>query len=263
MVPDRDDPELGLPDWRIADEYRFLSGMERGAFAWEWLRRGPAYRQTWDEWACITTGSYSAAERFSLAELEDPGLPAGSARPIWLAEIDGTVVLADILPIDPAPGEGIDLLEIASLVTLAVDPENREHLLLSDGVAMVRLDIARGTLLGGRMQLAYRLSGISKISEPLMTLRRLVPLILTGSIPRKLLKVERLADRWIQELRVADAIAAGATHQDIARALFGALILDRRWRSEGDAVRLRVQRLVRKAQQRLRDGAHFQWFQRR
>jgi hypothetical protein len=253
-----------MPDWRIADQYRALLAMDRRAFAWEWLRRNARYRQAWR--ASVDTHHHdrcSLAPKFGLVELEDPTLPSARARPVWRADIDTGVVVADILPVEPAPDEGIDLLAIASFVTLAVDPNDHEHLLLSDGVASVRLDIMNGTLLGGRMRLAYRLSGISQLREPLMTLRRLVALILNGRFSRTLLKSERMAARWVMELRVADAIADGASHQEIARALFGGLINERRWRSEGDAVRLRVQRLGRKAEQRLRDGAHLQWFKQR
>jgi hypothetical protein len=50
------------------------------------------------------------------------------------------------------------------------------------------------------------------------------------------------------------------SHREIARELFGALVQESGWRSESNAVRLRVQRLARKAERHLRDGAHFQWF---
>jgi hypothetical protein len=255
---EHDPREPAVPDWRIADQYRALLVTDRRAFAWEWLRRNAHYQQSWS--TTHNNDRCSLAPKFGLVKLEDPALPSAHARPVWRADIDTGVVVAEILPVAPLPEEGIDFLAIASFVTLAVDPDDHEHLLLSDGIASVRLDIVNGTLLGGRMRLSYRLSGIAQLREPLMALRRLVALVLTGRFSRTLLNSERMAARWVIELRVADAIADGASHQEIARTLFGGLIKDGRWRSEGDAVRLRAQRLARKAGKRLRDGAHLQWF---
>jgi hypothetical protein len=38
-------PVTDPPDWRNADDYAPLAGLDRPAFAWELLRRDPAYRR--------------------------------------------------------------------------------------------------------------------------------------------------------------------------------------------------------------------------
>lgn len=34
------------PDWRDADQYGYLTGLDRAGWAWEWLRRNPDYGAT-------------------------------------------------------------------------------------------------------------------------------------------------------------------------------------------------------------------------
>jgi hypothetical protein len=53
--------------------------------------------------------------------------------------------------------------------------------------------------------------------------------------------------RLVAVLRVSDALAAGATQREIARALFGAAAVERDWNDRSDALRSRLRRLVRDA----------------
>jgi hypothetical protein len=191
--------------------------------------------------------------------LEDPTQSFDRARPLWRADKDRSVLVADILDEEPTPGNGINLLAVASLVTLEIGDDEDEHLLLSDGRRSVRVDIKGGTLLGAPAMLSYRMSGVTRAQAHVAALRRLVFVILTQRLPAGNSCQERRARRWALELRVADALAAGASHQDLARALFGKLIDEPSWRDGSASARMRVRRLVRAAQRQLDDGAHFEW----
>lgn len=135
-------------DWRNESDYSDLLPLDRQSFAWEWLRRNPRYRLAWDYRRGANEDS--SPDSFGVVVMVDPSLPATIARPIWRAEVDKSVLIAEVRDADASPLEGLDLLAIASLVTLEVDRDNDEHVLLTDGKASVRLDITRGTLLGGR-----------------------------------------------------------------------------------------------------------------
>jgi hypothetical protein len=63
-------------DWRDPAHYRALRDAGRAAFAWEWLRRDPAYRQA------ALIGIPANARRFGLVRFESPELAAPDARAI-------------------------------------------------------------------------------------------------------------------------------------------------------------------------------------
>jgi hypothetical protein len=63
------------------------------------------------------------------------------------------------------------------------------------------------------------------------------------------------AARLVRWLRVADALATGASQRAIASALFGPHVGVARWRLEQASVRLQAQRLVRNARA-MADGGH-------
>jgi len=71
---------------------------------------------------------------------------------------------------------------------------------------------------------------------------------------------ERRAAQWILELRVADALLAGAAQQDVARHLFGGAVASVRRRLESEACCVRIQRLVRRARTSLVAPLEGPWF---
>lgn len=203
----------------------------------------------------------STPRRFGLERYEDPGLDHGRARPLWSASIDPKVLCAEVHNVSAPWAERVDLRVVAPLVSIAVDEEEIEHVLVSDGVWSLRLDIVNGTLIGCPASLAYRLTGLSMISESFDTLTRLVALM-AGSGPCTLRPSPRRA-RWIQELQVADAIQSGASQQEIARGIFGSAISPTGWRTKNEPYRSRTQRLMRAARQRLITPLDPIWFARR
>jgi hypothetical protein len=187
-------------------------------------------------------------------------LPAGRARPMWSADIDAGVLFARIVPEPAVRADLVDLLRIRPLVAAIIDGRDTEHLLFSDGRHALRVDIVGGTLVGAPALLAYRLAGLSRVRRPLRSLQRLLALMSDRRFATTLDPPEARAARWILELRVADALRAGASQQDIARVLYERVAAETQWRLATPAIRSRVQRLVRTA--RLRQGAHpiTDWF---
>lgn len=247
----------GPQQWYSATGYLPLENADRSVFAWEWLRRSSGYRRAWIRHEA-GLGTRRGARRFGLERFEDPALPAPIARVLWTAELDPAVIQAKVA--DPFAGEGdrIDLRLIAHLVTLYVDDDGVEHILLSDGRHGLRIDLVEGTLIGSPSSLAYALQGLSQLRGPIATLNRLRRLIQCHGFEDSELHGRR--DRWIMELRVADALACGASNQDIARVLFAEAIPARLWRSTASSYRQRVQRLARRARSRLSDPLDPHWF---
>lgn len=244
-------------DWLLAEGYTILRSCDRRAFAWEWLRRSPGYRRLW---AARETLPPEAPEMTGLLAWANPDLIWPDARPIWNIGTDPKV-----LDGRPTVGEAqaADLLDIRSLapfVSVAVDASHTEHWLLSNGHWAIRLDIHDGTLLGGPVMLEYRLSGRKSAKSKLEALHQLLALAEKGRLPSSLAPREQRADQWILELRVGDALLAGASQQEMARVLFNGAVAPQRWRVKNASYRLRVQRLVRIARHRLSDPLDGPWF---
>jgi hypothetical protein len=238
-------------DWRTASHYSALLKADRRAFAWEWLRRHAPYRNAW-------VRRDVAPSRFGLLAYEDPDHATPDARPIWNMHTDSHVIESWPKARNASRHNSLDIRAFADFVTVEVDENDIEHWLLSDGRWIVRLDLHEGTLLGGPVLLEHRFAGFEDAEPKLDALKRLSALARRGAVPPSLLPRERRAPRWVLELRTADALAAGATQQDIARAFFGSAI-DDGWRSANDSYRLRVRRLVRAARANLQDPFSGPW----
>jgi len=236
-------------DWRDAAAYAPLLAADRSIFAWEWLRRDPGYRIAAER--AIQRGGQAdeqpvPPERWALHAFEPPDLPASLARPLWCANFHSYVLKIDA----DRPGaatDAFDLEPFRSICRIVMAPDAREHLLISDGLRAIRLDVLTGTLAGGPAQLRYSLGGFASAERPLLTLRRLLALWRIGQFASSLHPREARAKRWLLMLRAHDALATGADQREIAAELLSREAGELRWRSRCPSVRLQVQRLVRGA----------------
>lgn len=236
-----------MPDWRDAAAYEPLLEADRSLFAWEWLRRDRNYRAAAQR--ALEAGSSGdrgypaeAPERWGLHAFEPPWLTARDARPVWSAEVHPYVLGVEAGP--PTGQDVFDLERFGPISTLVRAGDGREHLLISDGLRAIRMDVLAGTLAGSPAELRYRLSGLAAAEGPVQTLRRLLSLWRTGRFCRSLHPGEARAKRWLLMLRAHDALAAGANQRAIAGELLGGNGVRERWRVEAPSLRSRVQRLV-------------------
>mgnify|MGYP002780274588 CR=1 FL=1 len=240
-----------LPDWRDAAAYAQLLVADRAILAWEWLRRVPAYRHDFERSG--TSGDGDGAARWGLHRFEAPALAAPHARPLWTA-----AAMAPVLAVSARQaGEeaGIDLTALGALLTSHIR-RGSDHVLLSDGWHLLRLDVAGARVRAGALALALRvaLPGPPALRPTLLALRRLEALLRLGRFCAALHPPEARAARRIQVLRTADALAVGASQREIARNLLGGHVDVPGWRDEHPHVRLRAQRLVREARSFLAGG---------
>ena len=240
--------EGDLPDWRDAAAYEPLLLADRSIFAWEWLRRDPEYRAV-NDGTFMGGGNGEAPgrpDRFGLHAFLSPRLSAPRARPLWRADVFPFVLEVEARKArDDA--DAFDLARFAATATLLSGCRGREHLLISDGLRVIRLDVVAGSIAQGAVELRYRLRGFAAAQRPLMTLQRLMALRCTGRFSRSLHQAEARAGRWILALRTRDALAAGADQRKIAAVLLSAEVGEPGWRTHYPSLRSRVQRLVRAA----------------
>ncbi|MES2338752.1 MAG: DUF2285 domain-containing protein [Pseudomonadota bacterium] len=246
--------------WRRGDLYDYLHAVEKPMFAWEWLRRTSAYRRAWAR-ACrdgpVAQGR--AAFAFGLVTLLSPRLAAPDARPIWRAGCDPHVLQAHVSSDVSGCRDLLDIRRLARAAEFAFAGEDAEHWRIEIAGHAVRIDVHDGTLLGGPTPLRFELFGLEAARPQLPPLDLLIRAALDLQ-PRPKPPHEPRAARWIGELRTADALAAGASQQEIARAMFDRSVPAHDWRAQGESYRLRVQRLVRAARARLRTPLDPRWF---
>lgn len=249
-----------LPDWRDGAAYAPLLSAGRPAIAWEWLRRDPAYRRAAGTHEAGAARSWIVdadrrAAPWGLHAFERPGLAVPAARPVWRRERMTQIVEAS------ADGGGdpagwFELETLAPLTRLVREASGSEHLLLSDGLRSIRLDIVKGSLLAGPVGLGFRLGGLEGIDRRLLALRQFVHLARTGRFSARLHPAEPRSIRWVLLLRAWDGIARGVDQRCIARHLLGREADEPRWRLEAPALRSRAQRLVRDAR-RMASGGYW------
>ncbi|MBX9898035.1 MAG: DUF2285 domain-containing protein [Qipengyuania sp.] len=226
-----------VADWRHPEPYAALRRCDRHGFAWEWLRRSPAYQSAGTS---APSAPYDAAASFGLHRFEPFEVGVPKARPLWRAEADPFVLTVETAPVR----EGDDRFDIADFSAMADgfrDEDGVEHWLLSDGWHGVRLDVA-GTLAMGPVALEYRLTGLAAARPAIATLSRLIAIARTGRLASGKFPIERRAPRWALTLRVYDAIQAGASQREIAATLFG---IERapQWKADNLSAWSRVRRL--------------------
>lgn len=215
--------------------------------AWEWLRRDPLYRAAAgavpEAESCLRCAD-PRAHVFGLVGFEAPNAAVPHALPMWRSEVHPSVLRVDRGSSGREEDE-LDLDRLTGFMT-RVRGLNCDHLLLSDGLRMIRLDGPSGVF-EGRPRLRYALEGIATIGPQLLTLRQFIALYRAGWFARSLHPIEPRGRRWTLMLRAWDALCAGAGQREIAEVLLGRSAAEPRWRSHASSLRSQVQRLVRSA----------------
>ena len=177
-----------------------------------------------------------------------------AAAVFWRGEANPAVLSVEARRVPAGHGDAFDIRQFERLATVLRQADGHELLLLSDGEHRLQIDVTAGSLFDGPVCLRYELSGFRHIEAKTLTLRRLLLLCRLGRFPRGLFPPEPRAHRWAMALQAYDGIQAGASHREIAAALFGEKVVKEDWCGRSDYLRLRVQRLVRTADQLVNGG---------
>lgn len=198
-------------------------------------------------WGDRRTGGSTFAER--------PDRAAPDARLLWTADLDRSVVPVRATPVRRDHPEAFALARFGHHALLARGEGDREHLVLSDGWRRLRIDIIEGTLIGYEsVRLDFQLAGFAHLDTRLLTIRRLLALWRRGRFASSLFQpLARLPQR-LEALRAGDARAAGASHREIAVALYGEARVRAEWGGRSDSLLMRIRRRVAEARRMERGG---------
>lgn len=164
------------------------------------------------------------------------------------------MLAVEALPTPPGDADAFDIRHFERLATVLRCPDGYEHLLLSDGAHHLQMEVTAGSVLHGPVRFRYEISGFRHIEAKTLTLRRFSLLCRFGRFPCGLFPPERRARRWAMALQAYDGVRAGASHRDVAAALFGEKTVRQDWCGRSDYLRLRVQRLIRSADKLVKGG---------
>lgn len=234
--------------WHPMAAYLYVLYLDDPALAWEYLRRNPDYRRDWR----FRRDVPEAGERWGLRLLEDPACDARDAQPDWLADPDRLVQLCPIADISAGPG-AFDLWRLPGRKRLTHDGD---RLVLTCELASHVLRGAISTALGDGMPYAYAVRPGSRLSERWRTVEGdLAQWEAAGTEPAAVAhdRPGRTALLHLRTLQALDGTLAGASHREIAEALFSLATVAEQWFEDSD-LRAHVRRLIRGGQALMRGG---------
>uniref|UniRef100_UPI0035CADA8F DNA -binding domain-containing protein n=1 Tax=uncultured Sphingomonas sp. TaxID=158754 RepID=UPI0035CADA8F len=186
---------------------------------------------------------------------EHPARAAPDARIIWRADLDPATLHLDAVPVGRRDSDGIDIARLSPWLSSVTDGRGSQHAILSDGWHHIRLEFDHGRLIpGDRVMLRYRLDGIQAVDPPLLALRRFLYLYRYRRFAATLFPRDRRVERWVEALRVHDALRAGASYREIGRVLFGEQRVEEQWLADGQSLRHRLVRLAADAHRTAQQG---------
>lgn len=177
---------------------------------------------------------------------EQPDCDIDKALICWTAELVPNIISVSAIP--SLSAGAVNLQQYRGRLFGVRDEDGTEHVVLSDGMCRIALDVCNGTLFDGSVSLGIELINSDQSKRQLTQLDRLLAALADplGKIPAcHTIAANR---KIVTALRVADGLAAGASHRELAIALFGAERVAADWLGISDALRSQVRRLVKSAQ---------------
>lgn len=232
--------------WPAADDYHYLEDATPTDLAWEWLRRDPVYRKL-DHDRAVPAGARvsiipiappECIARWGCLTLPSPELDFTEAPILWSPVADPAVLR--VLALDPHESVRRFDIEKCGVPATLVCGNGCEHVRLGCAGSAVRLDVVLGTVLDGPVWLVHDLA----LAGPpaLSGLHRFLHLSAAGHLPAFRPSPSQRTRRQAIALRVADALAQGASIRDVGIMLYSADRVSREWSEE--ALKSQCRRLI-------------------
>jgi hypothetical protein len=227
--------------WLAPAAYLYVLGLDSSSLAWEYLRRNPTYQALWRNAA--SRANRSAAGRWSLEDWEDPRRDARTAEPAWSPL--PRVSLARYNDIEAAPP--FQFWGISGRKSL-----------IHDGHALrlsvrQRWGLLRATLestLTVAEPYGYLVPAGRKLDDCCRAVREFEAIyqISNPDTPQRVKRPGRLSLMHMRILQALDGAEKGASHRDIASALFGEAVLQAQWSRDGE-LRAQIRHWLRRGAQ--------------
>lgn len=243
-------PDQPLVDWRDSGKYAYLATLTRDAWAWEFLRRNPAYRTAWADNRSSDRRAHEAeaGAPFGLVDLEDPDLTALEARLLWQDKASSFVLPLHV--VDPhTAGEGA-ALHFATLCEGAARYRRTKavhHLLFLDEGRRLQVAI-RGGARSGRLCLFTQAPlDIATVRRRSWLMQRLAYFHAEGRLAPSLYPPDPRSRRLALVLQALDGWLNHASQQTIAQVVFPNRDVHADWRRPtGTTLRHQIRRMIQR-----------------
>jgi hypothetical protein len=233
--------------WHAGAAYLYVLRLDSASLAWEYLRRNLQYQR---DWMHGNVGK-DAADKWRMTAFEDPFLDARIAHPSWQRELSDTIHLCKA----PAPRGSrgqFSLWHIAERKSLQHDGC---RLVLSTVMPLGILQISIAGDLGEGDGYAYLVRPGALAQQQWRDITH-CDALLQGRAPDftvAAVSANRVAIAHMRSLQALDGLLAGASHREIAGALFGVLRVKKDWHADGE-LRAQVRHLIRRGEALMQAG---------
>jgi hypothetical protein len=250
VIPDRADLLLPTMDWRDSESYLWITALPRSALAWEFVRRSPDYRATFQS----EGQSRENTSSWPLVRLENPDLDARQASPVWRGEVCG-----EILPVQTSGSARaavcsvIDTDRLRCRMTAIEERAGITHIVFAERGRLLHLEVEAHPGAGDGL-MTPAVAPLEVTAQRTLALRRLSDLAAHGELRPHLYPPESRAPRFARILQALDGALAGVRHRDIAVTLFGERRVAQDWSSPDNHLRDHVRRAVSQGRALMSDG---------
>jgi hypothetical protein len=251
-------------DWSLPSAYDYTAQLTPRDWAWEFLRRNPEFQMAWwqsrDAFEITFSGSTltiihahesaSALERWGCLYTDAPDIDARTANIFWLPSYTPTILPMHALPASaPMPAAPLALRDLSRPLTVLHTPDDVQHVLLHGSGHNIQLAISGASILEPVHLLAkfeFGSEDMCRQVEVLHQFNNLIAGVLSAG--------NQEATRLRNVLQALDGSLAGASHRDIAIALFGAARVEADWNDPRQNMRDRVRRAVHRGRALMTGG---------
>jgi hypothetical protein len=239
----------GLSAWQDREAFQYTEQLDGPLLAWEYLRRNGAYRTAWDERNPVE--SETAGRDWGLLRLIDPIIDARSANPIWHPDPPSTLRIVRA----SAAEEGLKLYDLQIEGTpYMVRDDQGTYRTASTKSNTWRVHLADSLADDDRIAIAIPVDEFARRRVAAAD-RFIVDLKAKSAATPKRLSASNRADRFHSSvLQTIDGAAAGATHRQIAVAIYGQRRVSASWTPDGD-LRARIRYFLKRGSA-LVNGGH-------
>lgn len=242
-------------------DYSYLDHADAAGLAWEWLRRDADYRALApSSWHLGPSGCVESVpvppelgERWGCLNVAPSDCGADTARLLWSAEADPSVITVAALPAGCRAEVAFDLAAWGDRVTIVRNPDC-EHVLVRTGRGALRFDVRDGTVLNGPVRLFFDVMADAVPSLLIHRASRLRDALRKSDVIEGMAGPDSARRRQIAALRTFDALAEGASIRDVAIMLFGRERVAADWNDPSEALKSHSRRLIAHAR-RMAAGA--------
>jgi len=226
--------------WIATAGYLYVLQLDTVSLAWEYLRRDPGYQAHWLDMNARSDSS--AAAGWGLEDWEDPRRDGRAANPIWLSSLPTSVILTRY--VGPKHASPFQFWGISGQKSLFHDGSGmRLTVRKNAGVTRVVL----GLDLAADQPYGYIIPAGSNVDRRCRAVNEFAQFneIAGSANPQSIDRPSRLTVMHMRILQALDGARLGASHRQIARALFGNAAVQKQWNHDGE-LRAQIRHYLRR-----------------